>query len=437
MVINAPKVQWPFMALLFVGLLAGCVAPVVDLENGDTGLEVAPTLDETPVPAALPPDLTGESFRVVQFGNMTRRGSEFVLPAIRGVEDFVEFVNDEGGIFGAIIELETLDSFGDTSHVELAIRNWQASERPTFLILHDVEIANELQDVLRQLQIPTLTSFVSEVDEDDYLIGVLPAPEIELLHLMGYLVENWEGVRPSNSVGGPALAVLYWPDFYGTSALTECARRALPRTGAPLVYEAEINASYAEDVMDQLRAARRAGANVIYVQGFAFGPAVVLDDLYWLGMQEEMLVAGPSAALDNNVYGYLTRPEYFDGFYAATSLAWWSDEGNSGIILAEELFKVNDRTPADRVQARLMGHAMVDLIRQSITEAVGVYPVSEFSGGALQGVVRELGLVNLVDGLLLLGFDGAEEVGHYLRIRQVSGLSEFTLLTSLEPYLEK
>lgn len=422
--------------LVTICLLVACAAPA-DKEDdpGESGEGVSATAS----PAAestedVAPDLNGQIFRVVQIGNMTGKGSEFVLPMVRGVEDYFAYLNESGGVYGAELGLTSLDSQGSGEIVENLILSWGISEHPHLLLLLDSEIAHELQGVLAELQIPTITPYLrhnAQRDDSVYVFGILPPPEVELIFLMEYLLENWEEVRPDTEAEEIKLGVLAWPNFFGHSALTATARDNLEEMGIPIVFEGVINATYTEDSQPALRAAERAEVNVLFVQGYAYGPAVVLDDLYWLGLQDRMLVAGPGAALDTNLYGYLARPEYFDGFYAATGLQWWSEEDHVGIVLAESLLAENDRTLADRSQGRLIGHALADYVLEVFAESARRSNAEQSISELLLPVLSEEFQITLVDGLLTISGSSQPQNPAFLRVWRVEGPGIFTPLTEL------
>lgn len=429
-------------AIVGLLLLAGCGAGQgAGNEDSDDGRLATVTpepegslqADETKEP-----DLRGRSLRIAQIGNMTGRGSEFVLPLMRGVEDAVAYTNREGGVWGAAIALETWDSQGNLELTRQLLLSWEVDERPDLLLLLDPELATGLRATLEVMRIPAVTTFLPYEPtrpEDEFVFGLMAPPEAELVFLARYLDAHWDEFRPTDTATELRLGVFSWPNFFGESGLTPTARRQLQLLGIPIVYETEFNATYTEDVQPLLRAAERAEVNVLFVQGYAYGPAVVLDDLYWLGLQDRMLVVGPGAALDTNVYGYLTRPEYFNGFMAATGVTWWSLKTHPGIVTSEVLFEQNDRTPGDRSRGRLIGQAMLDFVRQAFMDSFLRLEPEQSVQDELLALLRENYQMNLFEDLLKVERPDSPGLAGYLRIWQVASPSVFVPLTELERFI--
>ena len=61
------------------------------------------------------------------------------------------------------------------------------------------------------------------------------------------------------------------------------------------------------DTTTAILTAQAAGANVIWTNTLAFGPAVLLNDLNSLGLRDEFVVAGPNWAMDLATYAFLAE----------------------------------------------------------------------------------------------------------------------------------
>jgi ABC-type branched-subunit amino acid transport system substrate-binding protein len=396
----------------------------------------APALVHTPSPL----NLGGEGVLIAQVGNMTGRGSEFTLPMLRGVQDAVRKANEEDGLYGAQLILETYNTGGNGRVAGEILAHLRENARPAAVIFLDADLADDLRTELNSLNVPILLPWASlgnlAADEQNYLFGLTPPADVELAFLMRFLAENWETYRPAQAGPDIKLAVIEWPNVFGQAALVEGARGYLDNLGVRLVYEGTLNASYAEDAIPALRQAMRAEANVLYVQGYAYGPAVLLNDYHWLGLQDQALVAGPSWALDIPTYGYLTKPDYLDGFLAPSGLAWWSDSANPGIATLLADLQDSERTPADQSLGRLIGFEAVGILFQAVRASLENAGGLDFSGADLRQAIVSMEDATILNGLATVSFSGDYQFPPYLRVRQANGFGVFEEIGGYSAFLE-
>ena len=148
------------------------------------------------------------------------------------------------------------------------------------------------------------------------------------------------------------LAYLSWPTAFGQGGLTAESRSYLADLGVEIVAEETYDVSPTADTTTAILNAQAAGANVIWTNTLAFGPAALLNDLNALGLRDQFVVAGDNWVMDLATYAFLADPAYGVGLIAPFPYLWWTDAENAGIQYAQQSVR-GQRATSGRAQCRL------------------------------------------------------------------------------------
>ena len=85
------------------------------------------------------------------------------------------------------------------------------------------------------------------------------------------------------AVDSPKVAIVTWDSAFGRGALTDETKAYAEKLGIKIMTQ-EFFGMGAPDVTTQILAAKKAGANVIYTNTLAHGPAQILKDAVSLGV---------------------------------------------------------------------------------------------------------------------------------------------------------
>jgi hypothetical protein len=159
----------------------------------------------------------------------------------------------------------------------------------------------------------------------------------------------------------------------------------------------------APDVTTQILAAEAAGANVLYTNTLAHGPAQILKDATSLGLRDKMMISGVNWTMDLSNLA-LAGPEAAEGFYGVMPTVWWS-ENTPGIALVQRQFEANGRGPAEHGVGYILGFVQVEAIRQWAEIALESVDgdLSKLNGEVMQEAmvnnpINPLGVVDLSFG---------------------------------------
>ncbi len=188
-----------------------------------------------------------------------------------------------------------------------------------------------------------------------------------------------------------------------------------------IVHEETYELSPAADTTTALLNAQAAGANVIYTNTLAFGPAALLNDLNALGIRDQFLVGGNNWAMDVALYAFLADPSYAVGFYAPFPFAWWPENDNPAIQTAIELFQANERTPGEQNVGRLLIQGFMDVGIHAIEQAILEVGYANLTGEAVYNALTQVEGYNAMDGLVLVDFTDGRRSPNLLQMRVIQG----------------
>ncbi|MFZ5920704.1 MAG: ABC transporter substrate-binding protein [Chloroflexota bacterium] len=383
----------------------------------------APT--EEPTPAG-PPDLTGETITLYHFGDLSGPYASITAPLIHGAEDAVKAINEAGGIYGAMLEIKFADDAGSIDEAVAAYDRF-TSENPNALVMitYGSGEAEALAQRFAEDKIVNITAGLSAKAfygaGSGYTFGLGPIYPDQLAFTMKFLSENWATYKPASAGDEIKLAYISWPTAFGQGGLTAESRAFLADLGIEVVVEETYDVSPTADTTTAILNAQAAGANVIWTNTLAFGPAAILNDLNALGLRDQFLVAGDNWTMDLATYAFLADPAYGVGLVAPFPYLWWTDTDNPGVQYAQGLFEANGRPAAEHNVGYLLLVAGVDMTAKAITRAIDTVGYENLTGEAVYNALIEMSPFNALDGVLQVDFSDGSRSPHMSQIRMIQG----------------
>ncbi len=371
------------------------------------------------------PDLTGETITLYHFGDLSGPYAAITGPLIHGAEDAVAAINESGGIFGANVEIKFADTGGSVDEAVAAYNRFTSEDDNVLLVItYGSGEAEALAERVVEDKIPNLASGLSArafYVNSGYTFGTAPIYPDQIGHAMRYLSENWADYKPASAGDEIKLAYLSWPTAFGQGALTDESRAYLADLGIEIVAEETYDVSPTADTTTAILNAQAAGANVIWTNTLAFGPAVILNDLNSLGLRDEFVVMADNWAMDLSLYAFLADPAYGVGLIAPFPYLWWTDTDNPGIQYAEELFQKNERPPAEHNVGYLLLVAAVDLAKAAIEQAILDVGYENLTGEAVHDALIEISPYEPLQGVFRADYRDGRRAPSQSQIRQIQG----------------
>ena len=404
-----------------------------------------PTEVPTPEPTAGPPDLTGETITIYHFGDLSGPLAAVTAPLIHGAEDAVKAINDAGGIYGADLEIQFADTGGKVEEGVAAYDRFTGEDDNVLvMITYGSGEAEALAQRSTEDQIPILAAGLSAKafygEGSGYTFGIGPIYTDQFGYVMKFLEENWTTYKPADAGDEIKVAYISWPTAFGQGALSDESRAYLAELGIEIVLEEKYDPAPTADTTTAILNAQAAGANVIWTNTLAFGPAVILNDLNSLGLRDQFIVAGDNWAMDLALYAFVADPAYGVGLITAFPYLWWTDTDNIGIQYVQKVFEANQRTAAEHNVGYLLLVAGVDLAADALRLAIDTVGYENLTGEAVHDALIALGAHDALDGVLRVDYSGDTRAPRQAQIRMIQGgpdkfvvLQDWTEMPDLRP----
>lgn len=392
-----------------------------------------------------PPDLTGETIVIYHFGDISGPYASITGPLVNGSTDYVNYINENGGVFGAKIELKFSDTGGSVDEAVAAYERFTSEDDNVLLmIMYGSGDEEALYERTAEDQIPVLAAGLSATAfygiDDGYMFGLGPIYPDQFGFFLDYMVANWDSVKPEGAGDEINVAYLSWPGAYGQGALTDESRAYAASLGVSIVHEETFDISPAADTTSAILNAELAGANMIYTNSLAFGPAALLNGLNDLGLRESFVVGGNNWAMDVGTFAFVADPSYPVGFYAPFPFAWWQEVDNPAIKLAEELFQANARTPGEHNVGRLLIQGGLDIAQKALEDAIMAVGFENLTGQDVYDALVLFENYDVMGGFATATYTNGQRSPNLLQMRQIQGgpnafniLQDFTEAPDLRP----
>jgi branched-chain amino acid transport system substrate-binding protein len=420
------KTLFTWLALLLVASLAfGACAPAPTPAPEPP----PPPATEAPAPPPSPsgpPDLTGETITLYHFGDLSGPYAAITAPLIYGAEDAVKAVNEAGGIYGAKLEIQFADTAGNIDEAVAAFDRFVGNDPDTLIMItYGSGEAEALAQRFAEHKIVNITAGLSAKafygSGSGYTFGLGPIYSDQIGLVMKFLKDNWDTYKPAGAGDEIKLAYISWPTAFGQGGLTPESRAYLASLDIEIVAEETYDVSPAADTTIAILNAEAAGANVIWTNTLAFGPAALLNDLHALGLRDRFVVAGDNWTMDLATYAFLANPAYAVGLITPFPYLWWTDTENPGVQYAHQLFQANERPASVQNVGYLLLVAGVDMAVQAITHAIDKVGYENLTGEAVYDALIEMSPFTALDGVLRLDFSGGSRAPRESQIRMIQG----------------
>lgn len=368
-------------------------------------------------------DLTGQTIAIYHFGDISGSYAFITQPLLAGLADAIGYYNAHGGVCGAMLTSDNRDTGGDLAQTQAHYDYYSSLDpKPDAIVLYASGDAELLRDQVAEDEIPVIISagsvdglYGESGDSPGWIFATNPLYADQFGSFCRYVGANAE-MFPEPTVG-----YISWPGAFGEAAFTPETISYCAEQGVTVLETPEYFPPTATDITTQVQNLTDAGANILYTNSLASGPRLVAKTVYVdLGLSpEEVRVAGVNWALDTSV-GLLSRTDITSSGLPATNgligslpFYWWTERAQPGIALINEQADANQRPPAARNIAYILGWSLVDQYAEMYIQTVNrVGSLDAVDGAAIKETIENMVYSPL--GLFELNYDGGA-------LRAVSG----------------
>ncbi len=377
-------------ALLVLLLLIGSALPSLAQEM----LDYPSDLTECEV------DLTGETINIFHFGDLSGPFAFITQPVVAALTDVVKYWNERGGVCGAQLEQVYEDTGGNREASQSAYDRF-TSQYPDDLDLLILYSSDDGELLREQLAEDEIVSFISAgsieslYGEDGQTPGWLYASNPLYINQFGSFCQ-FVAASPE-AFPDPVIGFVTWPNAFGRAGTEPAAREYCASLGVPVLEEPQFFLPTDTDILTQVQNAIDGGANIIYTNTIATGPALIAGTLVDLGMEDDIKLAGVNWVMDTSV-GILgqrvLKPNGLpstDGMFGSMPFLWWTETSSPAVQFITQQFAINERSPAEQNIAYLLTWASADSIIETYIRTINsVGSLQALTGADLRATVESM-----------------------------------------------
>jgi ABC-type branched-subunit amino acid transport system substrate-binding protein len=373
-------------------------------------------------------DLTGQTFNFAHIGDLSGAYAFITQPVLAAFADATAYFNERGGICGATIALPdptTVDTGGNPEQTQV-IYDRVSAESPKMLVLYASGDAELLRDQVAEDEIPVLISagsvaglYGTEGNEPGWIFASNPLYADQFGHFCQYAAENIES---------PVIGYISWAGAFGSAAYTPEAIAFCEGLGVDVLDTPEYFLPTDTDISGAVQNLVDAGANILYTNSLATGPALVAATVTSLGLNDSVQIAGVNWALDSSV-GLLGLQSIapngapsVNGLIGSMPFAWWTERDNAGIQLITEIADANERAATVRNIAYILGFITIDSYIEVMVQTANRVGSGDFTGAdvyeTMQGI--DYNSLNVID------IDFTNDAGEPIRAGELNRMAVLT-----------
>ncbi len=348
-------------------------------------------------------DLTGEVIPIIHLGDLSGPFAFITQPLLLGLGDAIAFYNSHGGVCGATLRSDVGTDYRDTGgkreEAQAAYDFFSAqTPKPDVLVLYASADAELLRSQVEEDEIPVLISAGSVAGlygEDSNTPGWIYASNPLYADQLGSFCQ-FAGAN-AEMYPDPVIGYISWPGAFGEAAYTPETIAYCAAQGVTVLDTPEYFLPTATDISTNVQNLVDSGANILYTNSLATGPALVAKTIIDLGLEADVKLAGVNWALDTSV-GLLgqrtlgpTGLPSTNGLVGSLPFRWWTERQEPGVAFITEQADANERGPQVRNISYLLGWGLVDTYMELyIQTANRVGSLEAVDGAAMKETIESM-----------------------------------------------
>ena len=358
-------------------------------------------------------DLTGETISIYHFGDLSGPYAFITQPIVSAVTDAVNYWNSHGGVCGAELAQVYEDTGGNLEATQSAYDRFTSEygDDLDILLLYSSDDGELLREQLAEDEIVSIISagsIESLYGEDGQTPGWLFASNPLYINQFGFFCQ-FVAASPE-TFPDPVIGFVTWPGAFGLAGTEPAAAEYCAGLGVEVLPNPQIFLPTDTDILTQVQNAIDEGANILYTNSLASGPALLAGTLVDLGMEDDIKLGGVNWVMDTSV-GLLgqrvLKPNGLpsvDGMFGSMPFLWWSELSHPAIQFVTQQFQLNERTPPEQNIAYLASWGAVDAILETIIRTVNAVGSLDAMTGADAKATTESMDYAVLGGLLHQNF---------------------------------
>jgi branched-chain amino acid transport system substrate-binding protein len=342
---------------------------------------------------------------------------------VNGMNDGAAAINAAGGICGATVEINLVDTQYDADQEIAAYQIIREADPPPIAIATYGSAASiALAPFVNEDQITNFAAGLNArafyVPRDGYTVGVAPIYADQFAGFLQFVSENWADIKPAEAGDEIVVGVIGWAHPFGEGATTTEALAYAESLGIT-VLELETHAPAAEyDMITPLQSLALQGANVIYYQGLGAWTSALIGTIRALEMWDTVIVGGVNWSMNTDVVNILGESAAaMNGYYGVFPYLWWNDTDVPGVQQVLAAFEAGGYPASDKGINYILSFAGMYAWATIAEEAIDAVGFENLDGAAFFDAFQDLGTVSAL-GLFTYDVRGETRAPRVAQIRQ-------------------
>jgi branched-chain amino acid transport system substrate-binding protein len=342
---------------------------------------------------------------------------------IGGMNDATAAINAAGGICGATIEINLVDTQYDATEEIAAYQIIRETNPAPFSISTYGSAASVvLAPLVNEDHVVNFAAGLNArafyVPRDGWTVGVAPIYADQFAGFMQFLSENWADVKPEDAGDDIVVGVIGFDNAFGEGATTAEAL-AYADSLSITVLELEKHPLTADaDMVTPLQNLALQGANVIYYQGLGGFTSMVIGTIRAIGMWDTVVVGGVNWSMNSDVVSLLGESApAMNGYYGMVPYLWWNDTDVPGVQQALAAFEAGGYPDSDKGVSYILSYAGMYAWATIVEAAIDDVGYENLDGDAFFDAFKEMGTVSAL-GLFTYDVRGETRAPRVSQIRQ-------------------
>ncbi len=370
-------------------------------------------------------DMSGETINIFHFGDLSGPYAFITQPVVSALTDAVNYWNGRGGVCGAELAQIYEDTGGNREAAQSAYDRFTSTypDELDLLLLYSSDDGELLREQLAADEVVSIISagsIESLYGEDGQTPGWLYASNPLYINQFGAFCQ-FVAANP-DTFPDPVIGFVTWPNAFGRAGTEPAAREHCAGLGVPVLEEPQFFLPTDTDILTQVQNATDGGANIIYTNTIASGPALIAGTLVDLGLEDDVKLAGVNWVMDTSV-GILGQRVLksnglpsVDGMYGSMPFLWWTETSSPAIQFISQQHSINERSLAEQNIAYLLSWGLADSVIETYIRTVNrVGSLEAVTGADIRATIEGMDY-QVLGGLLRFQFEEGMRDGTENRI---------------------
>lgn len=369
---------------------------------------------------------------------------------VNGMNDAAAAINAAGGICGATVEIDLVDTQYDPEQEIAAYQiTREADPPPVSISTYGTAASVVLAPLVNEDHITNFAAGLNArafyVPRNGYTVGVAPIYADQFAGFLEFVSDNWADIKPEAAGDDIVVGVVGWDNPFGEGATTAEALAYAESLGIT-VLELEKHPLTADaDMITPLQSLALQGANVLYYQGLGAWTAMLIGTIRALDMWDDVIVGGCNWSMNIDVVNILgENAAAMNGYYGMFPYLWWNDTDVPGVQQAIAAFEAGGYPDTDKSVSYIISFAGMYAWAEIVEAAIDAVGYENLDGEAFFEAFQVMGTVSAL-GMFTYDVRGETRAPRVSQIRQAvfDGTSiefvvvqDFTELPDMRPPAE-